>query len=62
MLPSAGPKQLLVDALALKEEGASGTPGNSGWQFKKNLPFLGVPERKVTKMPSFLLKIPLLLM
>lgn len=62
--PVWAPKQLLVDPVALRR-GRSEAPRTplGTWMtlFKKNLPFRGVPERKVTRMITFLFKILLLL-
>lgn len=64
MLPNGEPGQLPVDPEDLRR-GWSRDLG-SHWelgttQLRKNLPFLGVAKRKVTKMPKFLFKISLLL-
>lgn len=62
--PVWAPEQLLVDPVALRRSRSKAPRvplGNWMAQFKKNLPSLSAPERKVTRMLKFLLKIPLLL-
>lgn len=53
---SLGRKQLLGDPVAVRGAGVGGL----GYHWELRM-VLSVPERKVTKMPKFLLKVPLLL-